>query len=143
MFGWGYFIWSGSISTIWPMFGVANQLLAAVALSVATSAIINAGRVRYVWTTLIPLVFIASMTLYAGWCNIFGNFLPKIKAHETRTLGVINTVLTAIIMGCVIIVLIESARRAYRVLVRGYYARAGKTIHRTDPEFTPPEFGEA
>ena len=143
VFGWGYFIWSGSISTIWPMFGVANQLLAAVALSVATSAIINAGRVRYIWTTLVPLVFVASVTLYAGWCNIFSNFIPKIKVPETQILGIINTVLTAIIMLCVITVLIESARRAYRVLVQGRYTRAGKAIHITDPDFAPPEFGEA
>ena len=143
VFGWGYFIWSGSISTIWPMFGVANQLLAAVALSVATSAIINAGRVRYVWTTLVPLVFVAITTLYAGWCNIFGNFLPKMRVPETQILGTINTILTAVIMFCVITVLLESARRAYRVLVKGKYTRAGKVVHVTDPDFAPPEFGEA
>src|ERR687898_624036 len=46
---WAYFIWAGSISTIWPMFGIANQLLAAVALAVGATIIINAGRVRYAW----------------------------------------------------------------------------------------------
>ncbi|PYS95169.1 MAG: carbon starvation protein A, partial [Acidobacteria bacterium] len=53
--GWAAFIWSGSISTIWPMFGIANQLLAAVALCVATTVIISSGRARYCWTTLLPL----------------------------------------------------------------------------------------
>jgi len=52
---WGYFIWSGSVATIWPMFGTANQLLAAVALMVATTALINAGRVRYIWVTVPPM----------------------------------------------------------------------------------------
>jgi carbon starvation protein len=51
---WAYFIWTGSISTIWPMFGIANQLLAAVALAVGTTIIINTGRVRYAWVTLVP-----------------------------------------------------------------------------------------
>ena len=51
---WAYFIWTGSITTIWPMFGIANQLLASVALAVGTTVIINAGRARYAWVTLAP-----------------------------------------------------------------------------------------
>jgi carbon starvation protein len=66
VFGWAYFIWTGNISTIWPMFGTANQLLAAVALAVATSAIINAGKVRYAWVTLLPMLFVATTTLTPG-----------------------------------------------------------------------------
>src|SRR5438128_8789234 len=65
--GWAAFIWSGSISTIWPMFGIANQLLAAVALCVATTVIISSGRARYCWTTIVPLSFVATTTLVAGW----------------------------------------------------------------------------
>ena len=76
VFAWAYFIWTGSISTIWPMFGTANQLLAGVALAVATSAIINAGRARYVWVTLIPMLFVTVTTLTAGWLNITDNFYP-------------------------------------------------------------------
>ena len=57
MLAWGYFIWTGSISTIWPMFGIANQLLASVALAVGTTIIINTGKVRYAWVTLVPLSF--------------------------------------------------------------------------------------
>ena len=67
VYAWAYFIWNGSISTIWPMFGTANQLLAGVALAVASSAIINAGKVRYVWVTLIPMLFVTITTLVAGW----------------------------------------------------------------------------
>jgi carbon starvation protein len=52
--GWAAFIWSGSISTIWPMFGIANQLLAAVALCVATTILFNTGKGRYSWTTIVP-----------------------------------------------------------------------------------------
>ena len=53
---WGYFIWTGSISTIWPMFGIANQLLASVALAVGTTIIINSGKARYAWVTLAAAV---------------------------------------------------------------------------------------
>ena len=56
---WGYFIWTGSIDTIWPLFGVANQLLASVALAVGTTIIINMGRAKYAWVTFLPLCFLA------------------------------------------------------------------------------------
>ena len=54
---WGYFVWTGSISTLWPMLGVANQLLAAFALAIGTSVLINMGKARYAWCTLGPLAF--------------------------------------------------------------------------------------
>src|SRR5947207_3186565 len=62
---WAAFIWSGSISTMWPMFGIANQLLAAVALCVASTIVINAGNAKYSWVTIIPLSFVGSTTLVA------------------------------------------------------------------------------
>jgi carbon starvation protein len=70
--GWSYFIWTGSISTIWPMFGIAkmfgiaNQLLAALALAVATTIIINTGKAKYMWVTVVPLAFVSITTLTAG-----------------------------------------------------------------------------
>src|SRR5262249_22215230 len=73
---WAYFIWAGSISTIWPMFGVANQLLASVALAVGTTVIINAGRARYAWVTLVPLAFVSVTTLSAGALSVRDNFYP-------------------------------------------------------------------
>jgi carbon starvation protein len=143
VFCWGYFIWTGNISTIWPMFGAANQLLAGVALSIATIAIINAGKVRYVWVTLVPLVFVSITTLYAGWLNIMDNFLPLTKVPGKIVLGYVNVTLSSIIMFCAVVVLIESCRRAYRVLIQGRYTRAGETILASDPGFQPPGFGEA
>jgi len=143
VFSWAYFIWTGNISTIWPMFGTANQLLAGVALAVVTAAIINAGKVRYVWVSLVPLVFVASTTLYAGWRNIFDNFLPLVSKPGQRILGVINVSLTAVIMACSVIILAESARRAYRVLAKGRYTVRGRVVSAADPGFKPPDFGEA
>src|SRR5205807_6089227 len=77
---WGWFLYTGNVTTLWPLLGVANQLLASVALIVGTSVIINAGRARYAWVTLAPLSFVASMTLWSGWLNIRDNFLPL--AHQ-------------------------------------------------------------
>ncbi len=118
VFAWAYFIWAGSISTIWPMFGTANQLLAGVALAVATSAIINAGKVRYVWVTIIPMFFVSITTLVAGYFNVMDNYLPLIAKTETATQGYVNSILTVIIMVCAIVIMIESFRRWYAVLVK-------------------------
>lgn len=141
VFTWGYFIWTGSISTIWPMFGTANQLLAAVALSVATSAIINAGKVRYVWVTVVPMLFVAVTTLTAGWLNIVNNFLPLTKNSQTALQGYINSILTAIIMVCAVIVLVEAFRKWYKVLVKKEYCIAGEIVYASDKNFTPPTYG--
>ncbi|HZE73582.1 MAG TPA: carbon starvation CstA family protein [Pyrinomonadaceae bacterium] len=108
---WAMFIWSGSISTIWPMFGIANQLLAAVALCVATTVIINSGRAKYAWVTILPLTFVASTTLVAGWESITDIFWPLSQKAETSIQGYVNTFLTAIIMFAAVIILIDSIRR--------------------------------
>jgi carbon starvation protein len=109
--GWAAFIYSGSISTIWPMFGIANQLLAAVALCVATTILFNTGKGRYSCTTIVPLVFVATTTLVAGWKSITDNFWPLSQKPETATQGYINVALTAILMIAAMVVLIDSLRR--------------------------------
>src|SRR3954462_12650470 len=109
--GWAAFIWSGSISTIWPMFGVANQLLASVALCVATTVIINSGRARYAWTTIVPLSFVATTTLVVGWKSITDNFWPLSQKPDTAPQGYINTGLTAVLMAAAVIIIFDSVRR--------------------------------
>jgi carbon starvation protein len=109
--GWAAFIWSGSISTIWPMFGIANQLLAAVALCVATTILFNMGKGRYSWTTIVPLTFVATTTLVAGWKSITDNFWPLSQKPETAAQGYINVALTAVLMIAAVVVLIDSIRR--------------------------------
>ena len=108
---WGAFIWSGSISTIWPMFGIANQLLASVALCVATTIIINSGKAKYSWVTILPLSFVATTTLVAGWESITDIFWPLSQKPETATLGYVDTILTTMIMFAAIVILIDSIRR--------------------------------
>ena len=108
---WAAFIWSGSISTIWPMFGIANQLLAAVALCVATTILINSGKARYAWVTIVPLTFVGSTTLVAGWKSITDIFWPLSQRPDTALQGYINVGLTAIIMVAAIVIMIDSIRR--------------------------------
>jgi len=74
---WGYLVYTGDISTIWPLFGMANQLLATCALIVGTTMLIRHGKVRYAWTTGVPGLFMIPVTLTAGVQNILRNYLPK------------------------------------------------------------------
>ena len=76
---WGYLIHSGNISTIWPMFGVANQLLSAIALGVGTTIIIKSGKRRYCWVTAAPMAFMFVTTLTAAW-QLFFMFRAKAAA---------------------------------------------------------------
>jgi carbon starvation protein len=73
---WGYLIYSGNISSIWPMFGVANQLLAAVAFGVGTMVIVKSGKLKYAWVTFVPMVFMFATTFTASW-ELIGIFREK------------------------------------------------------------------
>jgi len=110
---WAYFIWTGGIDTIWPMFGIANQLLAVVALAIGTTILVNLGRARYAWVTAAPMVFLAITTLSAGVLSVKNNFWPKaVGANPALHIqGWVDTVLTVMMMICAIIILTASARR--------------------------------
>jgi carbon starvation protein len=125
---WAYFIWTGSISTIWPMFGIANQLLAAVALAVGTTIIINMGKARYAWVTLVPLSFVSTTTLTAGVLSVRDNFWPMAvgPAPELQFQGYLNTSLTIIMMVCVVVILSNAVWR-WRQVLSGRVATAEVT----------------
>jgi carbon starvation protein len=113
VFGWGYFIWTGSIGTIWPMFGISNQLLAVVALLIGTTIIINMGRARLAWVTIVPLSFLSTTTLSAGFLSVRDNFWPlAVGPDPSRHFqGYLDSVLTVIMMACAVIILVTAIRR--------------------------------
>ncbi len=115
---WSYFILTGSISTIWPMFGIANQLLAAVALAVGTTIIINQGKARYAWVTMAPLAFVSITTLTAGVLSVRDNFWPMATGPNpaAHVQGYVNTMLTVVMMVCVVVILSNAAWRWLQVL---------------------------
>jgi carbon starvation protein len=104
VFAWAYFIYTGTVSTIWPMFGAANQLLATIALAIGTSFIINRGRARYAWVTIVPMVFVGVTTITAAVLNIKNIYIPQMLDTATMVPGLINLVLTVCILVSVIII---------------------------------------
>jgi carbon starvation protein len=104
VFAWSYFIYTGSVSTIWPMFGTANQLLATIALAIGTSFIINRGRTKYAWVTIVPMIFVGITTITAAFLNIKNIYVPQAREPATMVPGLINLILTVSILICVVII---------------------------------------
>lgn len=94
---WGYLIYTGNVSTIWPMFGVANQLLAAIALGVGTTIIIKSKRLKYAWVTFVPMCFMFVTTLTAAW-ELFFIFRTK-AALAKAAADAFNFNLDAVLVG--------------------------------------------
>ncbi|MFP5221749.1 MAG: carbon starvation protein A [Acidobacteriota bacterium] len=94
---WGYLLYTGDISTIWPLFGMSNQLLASVGLIIGTVMIIRLGKAKYAWITAVPGVGLAGITMWAGYLSIMNNFLPK-QLYLLSTLAVIVMTLMLIVM---------------------------------------------
>jgi DNA polymerase III delta prime subunit len=74
---WGYLLYGGTISTIWPIFGVNNQLLGATAFAIGTTMLIRAKKLRYAWATIVPMAFLAVTSITASYQNIVNNYLPN------------------------------------------------------------------
>src|ERR1700758_4043829 len=140
---WGYFLWQGvkdplgGINTLWPLFGIANQSLATVALCVATTNIIKMGKARYATVTLLPLVWLVAVTFSASYYKVFDpnpriGFLAHARqlASSAAASGPtaaatarlifndrLDAVVTGVLIGMVAMILIESAAEWVRVLV--------------------------
>jgi carbon starvation protein len=114
---WGYFIFTGSISVIWPMFGTANQLLRMLALCIGTTLIIKMGRKKYLWVTLLPMIFMAAITFTASVELIQDFSLKASKSSEPFTFR-INALLMTVMLILALVIVIDSAVKWYGYLVK-------------------------
>jgi carbon starvation protein len=108
---WGYLAVTGSVETIWPLFGVSNQLLAVIALAVGTSFILRQRPAPYALVTLVPLAFLTVSTMTAGVLNTFRYLSPAYVADKGATVAYIDGALSVILILLVGTVLIDSVRR--------------------------------
>lgn len=127
--GWGILIQTGSIYTIWPMFGIANQLLSVVALALVTTLLINSGRARYAPLTILPMLFVCATTLTAGAEMLFVQFPMRIQEGQTKIglgevsegnqlvlSGILSIVFALFVITCVALLLLMAISRWVGVL---------------------------
>jgi carbon starvation protein len=142
---WGYFLYQGvidplgGINSLWPLFGISNQLLAAVALVVATTILLKMGRLKYIWVTLVPMTWLVIITMTASCQKIFSanpriGFLsyanalaaqiaagkiPAAKIVETQRVIFnqrLDAGVTAVLAVMILVLLVEAVRRWWAIL---------------------------
>jgi len=128
VFAWGYFIYTGTVTTIWPMFGAANQLLATIALAIGTSFIINRGRVKYAWVTVVPMTFVGITTITAAILNVKNIYLPQMMEKATMVPGFINLVLTVSILISVLVIIVNALPGWIRAVKTAYFPPGNSTL---------------
>jgi carbon starvation protein len=109
--GWGYLIYTGTISTIWPLFGTGNQLLATIALAITTTFLINMGRAKYALITAVPMCFVGVTTVTAGVLSIRDIFWPLTSKPGQVLTGYLDSTLMGIFIVGVVLVVFDAARR--------------------------------
>ena len=115
--GWTYFILTGSISTIWPMFGIANQLLACAALCVGTTIILRESpKKSYAWITLGPLCFVSVTTITAGIESVLTIYYPMSQVAGTHVTGLVNLIVTVVLLCGVCSIIVGSVSRWLNLL---------------------------
>jgi carbon starvation protein len=161
---WGYFLYVGAtdplggINQLFPLFGISNQLLAAIALALCTTLLIKSGRARYAWVTLLPLAWDAAVTLTASWQKVFSSdptlgffaqraryadaladgevLAPATSLDDMRqvvTNSTVDGVLSAVFAVLVIVILVDAARVSIAAL------RARQPLPTTEAPYVPSE----
>ncbi|HEY6301438.1 MAG TPA: carbon starvation protein A [Terriglobales bacterium] len=108
---WGYLIYNGSISTLWPLFGTGNQLLATIALAVTTTFLINMGKQKYAWITAVPMCFVGVTTLTAGVLSIKNIFWPLTSKPGQEFTGYLDSILMSMFIVGVVLVVSDAVLR--------------------------------
>jgi len=108
---WGYLVWGGSISTIWPLFGTANQLMAAIALTTMTTYLVNHGKAAYAWFTAVPAVFVLVTTMSAAVLSTMQVYWPMAHQPGTEAQGWVEVALmSSFVFGSLVIIVSTAAR---------------------------------
>jgi carbon starvation protein len=159
---WGYFLYTGAtdplggINQLFPLFGIANQLLAAVALTVGTTILIKSGKLKWAWVTLVPLAWDATVTLTASWQKVFsddpklgffaqrdafqdaideGEVLAPAKSVEDMEQIVTNSTVDGVLAALFAILIIVVIADASRIWIRTI--RAGRPAELTETPAQP------
>jgi carbon starvation protein len=144
---WGYFLYQGvidplgGINSLWPLFGISNQLLAAVALVVSTTVLLKMGRIRWIWVTLLPMAWLVTITMTASYAKVFdpnprigflaaanamaaqiaAGKIPAAKIAETHRLIFnqrLDAAVTAALALMILVLIVEALFQWYAILTR-------------------------
>lgn len=153
---WGYFLYIGTIdplggiNSLWPLFGISNQMLAAIALCIATTILVKSGKLRFVWVTSIPLVWLVVVTSTAAWQKLFSpevrvGFLAHARDLEAQLLAgtlppdraaqapqlifndQLDAALTVIFLVTTWVMVVDTVRVCYRVITGRHYPPSSET----------------
>ena len=156
--GWGYFLYMGTIdplggiNSLWPLFGIANQMLAAIALCVATTILVKSGKLRFAWVTGVPLTWLVVITGSAAWEKLFspelrigflahaldlsqklaaGVLAPEAAAKAPQLIfnDYLDAALTALFLTITLVLVFETLRVGYCIVARRPHPPSSESPH--------------